>query len=515
MDLRACLREDRALLHVPTLGIEEGEDKVHGNVSEPGPRVALNLQKRKSSNHRGHIRALRLIIDSLPLIDGVVVFSSAILAEIIYKSLVLSSLVDWGQIVGLAGLGAILAVMIFQFLGTYSEASFLGRIRDVRRVIWGWIAVFGVLVGIGFLTKTSAEFSRGVSILWLFIAAFGLVGVRLSGQQFLNALTRGQISVRRLVLVGIPDEFQRFKNQIIQLHPEVSVDAEFDVGKRVDGTTDSMKEVAERVIQFSRHNQVDEILIISGFSEVNEVRLLVDELAVLPVLCRIALPSLQVHSRNVRVEILEGSPVLTVLTPPLGDWGWLAKLIEDRLLGLFFLAALALPMLCIAIAIKLDSPGRVLFRQRRHGFNNEIIQVLKFRTMTVWEDGAIVSQATRHDPRVTRVGRFLRRWSLDELPQLLNVVKGDMSLVGPRPHAVAHNEHYDKVIARYAARHRVKPGITGLAQIRGLRGETDTADKMVARTAADIEYMETWSIWRDLCILFMTVPSVLFNRNVY
>jgi putative colanic acid biosysnthesis UDP-glucose lipid carrier transferase len=200
---------------------------------------------------------------------------------------------------------------------------------------------------------------------------------------------------------------------------------------------------------------------------------------------------------------------------PISDWGAFHKKIEDYVIaavGLF----LALPvMLAIAVAIKLDSRGPVFFRQRRHGYNHRIIEVLKFRAMTVLEDGNVVSQATGGDKRVTKVGRVLRRTSLDELPQLINVLRGEMSIVGPRPHALAHNTHYEDLIENYANRHRVKPGITGWAQVHGYRGETKTPQKMAERIRYDLEYIDNWSIWLDLKIMIMTPFFGLFGHNAY
>ena len=175
----------------------------------------------------------------------------------------------------------------------------------------------------------------------------------------------------------------------------------------------------------------------------------------------------------------------------------------------------ALPIfLLVAAAIKLDTPGPVFFRQRRHGFNHNIFMVWKFRTMTVVEDGVAIVQARKGDQRITRVGRWLRRTSLDELPQLLNVLAGEMSLVGPRPHAVAHNEHYSLLLGTYASRHKVKPGITGWAQVNGYRGETDTSEKMAKRVEYDLYYIEHWSLLFDIKILLLT-PFSLFGKNAF
>jgi putative colanic acid biosynthesis UDP-glucose lipid carrier transferase len=191
------------------------------------------------------------------------------------------------------------------------------------------------------------------------------------------------------------------------------------------------------------------------------------------------------------------------------------KRIEDVLLGSLFLLICAVPMLLIALAVKLSSRGPVLFKQPRHGENGREFNVLKFRTMRVMETGAVVTQASRGDPRVTKLGAFLRRTSLDELPQFINVVRGDMSLVGPRPHAVAHNEFYRGHILEYMRRHKVKPGITGWAQVHGLRGETAKLEQMIARVEHDLVYIRSWSLWLDLKIIVLTVFGRKVRQNAY
>ena len=200
---------------------------------------------------------------------------------------------------------------------------------------------------------------------------------------------------------------------------------------------------------------------------------------------------------------------------PISEWQEIAKDMTDKILSLTLLIVTLPFTALIALAIKLDSPGPVFFIQQRHGYNHQTINVFKFRTMTVLQDGEEVKQAVKNDDRVTRVGAFLRKTSLDELPQLLNVLNAEMSLVGPRPHALVHNNYYSNVLDKYAKRHKVKPGITGLAQIRGLRGETDTLDKMRQRAEADVYYIDNWSFWMDLKILVKTPLSLLRHRDVY
>jgi putative colanic acid biosynthesis UDP-glucose lipid carrier transferase len=208
-------------------------------------------------------------------------------------------------------------------------------------------------------------------------------------------------------------------------------------------------------------------------------------------------------------------PAVSVFENPLYGVDGLAKRIFDFVVASCLLMVLAVPLLLVAIAIKLTSRGPVFFRQRRYGLDGREIQVWKFRSMTVCEDGGVVTQAKKEDSRVTRLGAVLRKASIDELPQLFNVIGGSMSLVGPRPHAAAHNEQYRKMIEGYMLRHKVKPGITGLAQVRGWRGETDTLEKMQRRVECDHEYIREWSLWLDVTILFKTAFVVLKRQNAY
>jgi putative colanic acid biosynthesis UDP-glucose lipid carrier transferase len=191
------------------------------------------------------------------------------------------------------------------------------------------------------------------------------------------------------------------------------------------------------------------------------------------------------------------------------------KRVEDVILAGSLIMLFAIPMIFIAIGVKLSSPGPLFFKQRRYGLRGDQIEVWKFRTMSVLENDDKVVQAKKNDPRVTRFGAFLRRTSLDELPQLINVLQGTMSMVGPRPHAVAHNEHYRKQIDRYMLRHKVKPGITGLAQVNGWRGETETLDKMQKRIEFDLAYIQNWSLWLDIKIIFQTMFVVFSDKHAY
>ncbi|MCM8856578.1 MAG: exopolysaccharide biosynthesis polyprenyl glycosylphosphotransferase [Candidatus Thiodiazotropha sp.] len=218
---------------------------------------------------------------------------------------------------------------------------------------------------------------------------------------------------------------------------------------------------------------------------------------------------------NHSVKELAGIPILTLSESPLIGSHLLIKAIEDRVLATLILILVSPIMLFTAVLIKTESPGPVFFRQERTGWDGESFKIWKFRSMRQHkEKDGMVKQATREDPRITRIGRFIRRTSIDELPQLFNVLAGQMSLVGPRPHALQHNEEYSKQIVAYLARHRIKPGITGLAQIRGFRGETKELEQMEKRVKYDLEYINSWSLWLDISILVRTAFS-LKNDNAY
>ncbi|HCU3191907.1 TPA: undecaprenyl-phosphate glucose phosphotransferase, partial [Escherichia coli] len=216
-----------------------------------------------------------------------------------------------------------------------------------------------------------------------------------------------------------------------------------------------------------------------------------------------------------RTEEINGVPVVPLYESPLSGINMVFKRLEDIIVSLSILIVISPVLLIIACAVKFTSPGPVIFRQIRYGMDGKSIKVWKFRSMTVMENDNNVTQATKHDLRVTKVGKFLRRTSLDELPQFFNVLFGQMSVVGPRPHAVSHNEQYRTLIKGYMLRHKVKPGITGLAQVNGWRGETDTLDKMQKRVEYDLLYIRNWSIWLDLKIIFLTIFKGFVNKSAY
>ena len=273
------------------------------------------------------------------------------------------------------------------------------------------------------------------------------------------------------------------------------------------------------LIEAGRNGHVDEIVIALPQAADQRIAEISRKLEQLPVRIRvctyIASDLIEADPARHKVSSLGPLGLLDVKSKPMADWSPILKSIEDFVVAVLLVVVAAPLMALIALAIRLDSPGPIFFRQRRHGLNHRIIEVLKFRTMRVLEDGREVKQATKDDPRVTRVGKWLRRTSLDELPQLFNILKGEMSLVGPRPHALVHNEFYGDMLERYANRHQVKPGITGWAQVNGFRGELQAPVDMQCRVEHDLYYIDHWSIWLDLKILLLTPLYGLKHHKAY
>ena len=273
----------------------------------------------------------------------------------------------------------------------------------------------------------------------------------------------------------------------------------------------------EDLVRLARANLIDQVVITLPAQAEQRLVDVLSRLRDLPLdvsLCPVVFEPPTLACR--RVTLLGGLPLLDMLQRPFSRWGYFAKAVEDYSIATLLLIFTAPLMVIIAIALRLDSAGPIIFRQKRYGFNNGTIEIFKFRTMCAYQDhNSRVIQARRDDTRLTRVGRWLRRTSLDELPQLFNVLRGEMSIVGPRPHMVEHNQHYAALIDAYLGRHRVKPGITGWAQVNGWRGETDTLEKMERRIRHDLYYIENWSLSFDLRILARTLLVGWNHPNAY
>jgi putative colanic acid biosynthesis UDP-glucose lipid carrier transferase len=347
-----------------------------------------------------------------------------------------------------------------------------------------------------------------------------LTALRVGAYRLVMAWRRRGVLTRSLAIVGDPDAARRLIAHIRLSSDEGAVIAGIFTD-RLGASGDAIEGVPilgtmDRLVDYAQCHPVHEVLVALPPGGFDGAGAIMRRIRALPVSVRLY-PDLVDPEVPVRgFSLLGGLPMLDVYERPLAGWNVIVKTASDWLLALLILIIMSPVMAVIALAIKLDSPGPVLFRQRRFGFNGNEFTALKFRSMRV-EAGNVEggAQATRGDPRVTPVGRFLRRTSLDELPQLFNVIGGEMSLIGPRPHAVAHDRHYADIIDGYLGRHRVRPGITGWSQVNGLRGETDTLEKMRMRVQYDLYYIDNWSLLLDLKILLLTPFVTLIGRNAY
>jgi putative colanic acid biosynthesis UDP-glucose lipid carrier transferase len=412
--------------------------------------------------------------------------------------------------------GLLVALQVFTFCGSYRPVD-LGRWCGIQRMISLWIIVILSVLAYLFVTKTSDDVSRLWLGYWACIAGAGIVGIRLIARILLTAFAGGSVLQHRVLIIA---ESEELANGVARQQQE-------DNNAIVAGTlvlSDGiLAPTAPRInvqIQDLIHgHDADRVVLAAGWTQANFIESILATLRHCPVEV-LWVPSLA----SVRLPLIDvvrsgNGTALRMLEPPIDGWRYVIKSVQDRLLAALLLILLSSLMLLIAAAVKLTSPGPIFFRQQRYGFNREIIEVLKFRTMHAFacdaRDSTAVKQATRGDPRVTAVGRLLRRSSLDELPQLFNVLRGEMSLVGPRPHAVPHDTYYETRIGDYLQRHCVKPGITGLAQVNGCRGAVRTVEDMKQRVILDLEYMKDWTPSRDLWILFRTFVVVVGGKNAY
>lgn len=421
---------------------------------------------------------------------------------------------------------SVLAAVFFAFFaevrgGLYNSWRTNSLIAETREVLQIWLMVIFMLLMLVFVSKTSEGFSRLEVLTWFVAAPVALIAVRLLVRRVLRYFRRQGLNIRRAAVVGHnPLGHQLVEHLDSMAWSGLVVKGIFDNYQGVEGAFNGNKSKyplgsMDEMIQKARTGEFDSVYIALPLRNARSVETLVSQLADTTVSVFVV-PDLflseLMHSRWIDFG---GMPLVSVYeTPYYGLYGWL-KRAEDLILSSLILLLISPLMAAIAIAIKATSPGSVFFKQRRYGLNAEVVEVWKFRSMTVCEDGENIRQAKKGDVRITPLGAFLRRTSLDELPQFINVLQGSMSVVGPRPHAVAHNEQYRKLIKGYMLRHKVKPGITGWAQVNGWRGETDTLYKMQKRVDYDMEYFKNWSLLFDLKIVFLTVLCGFTGKNVY
>ena len=390
-----------------------------------------------------------------------------------------------------------------------------------RRAIHLWNATSICLLTLGFLTQVTVVYSRG----WILIYYVTTIGVLLAQRWlFFHATVIGSksglLSAQRIFLFGTGRHVEEFvtRHQLRNLGINV-VGCNFvtplEPGASPAQAAQMLDRDLEAVVASARLLEPDAVFLVMPWSDAAVIERCVEALLKLPAEIHLGTEHILHRFEHVTISRCGSMASLQLTRPPLTLLELLAKRACDLVLASVGLL-LATPFVLIAaIAIKLDSSGPVFFLQRRHGFNQKPFRIIKLRTMRTMDDGPVIHQARRDDPRITRVGAFLRRCNIDELPQLLNVIMGDMSLVGPRPHALSHDQEFEQRIALYARRHNVKPGITGWAQIHGLRGETDTDEKMLRRVELDLFYIDNWSLMLDVQILLRTVLSRSSYCNAY
>jgi putative colanic acid biosynthesis UDP-glucose lipid carrier transferase len=447
------------------------------------------------------------------LLDAVLVVGS------LYFSARFYDIVFGDDLIEISSVAALSFYLVGQARGIYGSWRISSVKSEINAIALAWMTAFALILAIAFLTKTSADFSRRVMLTWLVLAPATLIGVRLVVRALLHELRRSGRNTRSVAIVGANSAALKLVEKLNATPWTGLVFRGYYDDRPTDlASSELTAALAGDVTQLLRQARAGEIDIVyialpmhAEQRIIELVKAFADTTASVYFLPDFFIFDLM-HARWVS---LNGIPVISIYESPFYSVnGWIKKT-EDILLGVVILAVIALPMLVIAMAVKLTSSGSVIFKQRRYGLNGEVLYVWKFRSMTVCEDGVNVPQAQQDDPRITKVGAFLRRTSLDELPQFFNVLQGTMSIVGPRPHAVAHNEEYRELIPGYMMRHKVKPGITGWAQVNGWRGETDTLEKMQKRVEYDLYYIQEWSLWLDLKIILMTVYGGWKGKNAY
>ncbi len=432
--------------------------------------------------------------------------------------------VPWALYASVILVAGVLLITFVKAMGLYEFGNLIATYRKLPKLITAWVTTFAIVVSWIFLLKIGNEVSRVWLTSWAVAGLFFFISWRIMLGGFLRRLNHDGHFNKSSILVGGGENAAKVISVMENSNESgVNLIGVFDdrSDARVPSVTGGLFKLGsiDDLIDFVRSTPVDTLIItLPTYAEERIVQLL-ERLWILPVDIRISAQNQKIRLRPRAYSYIGNLPCLDVYDKPLGEWGPLFKTITDKSIAVLALILFAPIFALIALAIKMNSKGPVIFKQKRYGFNNELIEIYKFRSMHMDDsDDNAVKLVTRGDSRVTRVGRFIRRTTLDELPQLVNVLKGDLSLVGPRPHATqakAGADLYEHVVDGYFARHRVKPGLTGWAQINGWRGETDTADKIERRVECDLYYIENWSLTFDLYILARTPLALMTTQNAY
>ncbi|MBU1237950.1 MAG: undecaprenyl-phosphate glucose phosphotransferase [Gammaproteobacteria bacterium] len=413
----------------------------------------------------------------------------------------------------------ILSLLVFSLTFPGPARLQLSPWRAAKEIILSWLAIAALLLFFGYASRYLGIFDIRAKKIWLWLAPLCQLVAHFAFRRSLPILQALQGEQQRVIIAGMNAQGIALAERIQESrYSSARLDGFFDdrVGKRIPtqskfpvlGTLNDLP-------QYTKDHHVDGIYISLPMATQPRTLSLLDQLRDTTASIYFVPDTFVTDLIQARMDTVGGIPVVAVCETPFAGANGVLKRASDIFLSSLILVLLLPVLLVIGIAVRLDSPGPVIFRQRRYGLGGEEIIVYKFRSMTVCEDGGNIQQAKQNDQRITRLGAFLRKTSLDELPQFINVLQGRMSIVGPRPHAIAHNEMYRKLISGYMVRHKVKPGITGWAQVNGLRGETETVDKMKQRIDYDLEYLRNWSLRLDLDIILRTILVVLKDDNAY
>lgn len=419
-----------------------------------------------------------------------------------------------------------LGVSAFAFFSdtNYSYNAWRGNnlSSEASALFSSWLATCVVLVLVGLIYDGGIQHNRFTVFLWFLITPLELLSWHAIVRYMLYLLGRSGATQRTVAIAGATQLGLQLKERLEQMpwagYEFVGFydDREFESGRRLPNKQAHPDGDFDELTRAAKNGEIDIVFMVLPLKAEERIRSIVDKLADSTASVYMMLDLFSFDLLNAKSLDIQGMPAISICETPHTGLDNYVKRIFDVIVGASILTMISIPMIFIALGVKLSSPGPVFFRQDRYGMNGEKIKVWKFRSMRVMDDGAgKVVQATKEDPRITNFGKLLRRTSLDELPQFFNVISGSMSIVGPRPHAVSHNEEYRSQIKRYMLRHKVKPGITGLAQINGFRGETDTIEKMEGRIRYDLEYIQNWSVMLDLKIIIETLFKGFRNPNAY
>ena len=444
------------------------------------------------------------------VLDGLIIWAGMWLSCLLFD-------VNFGRLYVLAMLVAVASFLFLAQTGSIYGSWRMVPLKEIAaRVFQAWFVVAILLVALAFFAKASGSYSRFVVVSWFTMTPALLILQRIVVQSLLREMRSRGWNLRTLAIVGSGKNAQKLATWVNESEwMGLKLVGIYDDRKEPRGGRAEILGRIEDLVREAGEGRIDYVYSALPMKAENRIIRIVDALSDTAASVYIMPDSFIFDLMNARWINVGGIPMVSIFESPFyGVDGWLKRL-EDIVLGSLILILIAIPMALIALGVKLSSPGPILFRQRRYGLNGRVVEVWKFRSMLVCEDGQDIPQAKKRDPRVTRFGAFLRRTSLDELPQFINVLQGHMSLVGPRPHAVSHNEQYRRLIHGYMLRHKVKPGITGWAQINGWRGETDTVEKMKARVEHDLYYIQNWSLWLDIRIIFLTVFRGFVGKQAY